>query len=200
MKVSNKMFNLNLFKLVNNEYIYEEELDEQYYCIIKLVNNELKTSVYDRETDEEYIPFNIKSNNGVFSSSLHEKVDQIIERLKVDNSAIVKELFKSIREKYQIEPDYPFPKDTTSATFKKNNKWFLLYMNIPSKSLGINEIKNVNIINIKLDSKKIPKLIDNIVFFKAYHMNKKYWITINLDNILSIKEIEKYIEESFCLV
>ncbi len=56
MKVSNKMFNLNLFKFINNEYVYQEDLDDYYYCVIKIINDELHTFVYDAETNEEYIP------------------------------------------------------------------------------------------------------------------------------------------------
>lgn len=200
MKICKKNYNLNLFKLINNEYVYQENLDEHYYCVIKIIDDELKVSVYDSTTNEEYIPFNIKSNLGSFSASIHELVDKIIDKLKIDNSSIVQELFEYIHNKYNIEPNYPFPKDRISATFNKNKKWFLLYMNIPAKLLGINSLDNINIINIKLKENKIPKLIDNKIFFKAYHMNKKHWITINLDNVLSINEIDEYIDTSFNLV
>ena len=73
-------------------------------------------------------------------------------------------------------------------------------MNISSKKLGINDIRDIDIINIKLPTELISELIDNVVFFRAYHMNKKYWITINLDNVSSIEEIVDYIDISFNLV
>lgn len=102
--------------------------------------------------------------------------------------------------KYNVKPVYPFPKDSNSFTLNKNKKWFLLYMNISSKKLDINDTKDIDAINIKLPDYLIPDLIDNIIFFKAYHMNKKYWITINLDNVSSIEEITKYIDMSYNLV
>lgn len=200
MKIARNTFNLDLFTKHKDEYIYQENLDNHFYCVIKIIKDELVVKVYDSNTFEEYIPFNIKNNIGVFSSELHRKVDLIIDKLKINNNLIVDDVFYYIKTKYQILPEYPFNNDKTSATFKKNGKWFLLYMNVNSRVLGINDIKKINIINIKLESQEIETLIDNIVFFKAYHMNKKYWITINLDNVSDISEIKEYIDKSFNLV
>ena len=37
------------------------------------------------------------------------------------------------------------------------------------------------------------------LFYKAYHMNKKKWISIILDETLSDEDIFKYIDESYQL-
>ena len=54
----------------------------------------------------------------------------------------------------------------------------------------------VEIINVKLNEEKIKKLLKQKGFYQAYHMNKKNWISIILDNTLSDDEIMSYIEES----
>ena len=54
----------------------------------------------------------------------------------------------------------------------------------------------VEIINVKLNEEKIKKLLKQKGFYQAYHMNKKNWISIILDNTLSDDEIMTYIEES----
>lgn len=56
--------------------------------------------------------------------------------------------------------------------------------------------KNIDILNVKLDKDKIIELLKRNGFCKAYHMNKKNWITIYLDNSISDEEIMDYIEES----
>lgn len=199
MKINNKNYNLEKFIEKNNGYYYREDLNDSFYCEIIIKDNNLETKVYDKFTNEEYIPFNIKSHQGAFASELHELVDKVLDRLK-KKANIVNDLVKYAETKYNIHPVYPFPKDNTSFTLNKNKKWFLLYMNISSKKLEMNELKNINIINIKLPTELISKLIDNVVFFKAYHMNKENWITINLDNVSSIEEIADYIDKSFNLV
>ena len=41
--------------------------------------------------------------------------------------------------------------------------------------------------------------IDNIRFFPGYHMNKKHWYTIILNETMSDEEIKTLIEESYNL-
>lgn len=196
MKINIKRFNLDKFNKKGNKYCYQESLNDDFYCELIISDDNLEAKVIDKNTKEEYIPFNLKRHQGSIASELHDLVDRVIADLQI-KSDIVNDLIKYTKDKYNVLPVYPFPKDNTSFTLNKNKKWFLLYMNVPSKSLGLDTSFNVNIINIKLDEKEIVDLIDNRLFYRAYHMNKKYWITINLDNISSIDEISEYIDKSY---
>lgn len=57
----------------------------------------------------------------------------------------------------------------------------------------------VEIIDVKLNPKKIQALLPKKGFYEAYHMNKKTWITILLDDTLSDEEIMSYVQESYDL-
>ena len=72
-------------------------------------------------------------------------------------------------------------------------------MNINKTKLGKENIK-VEIINVKLNPEKIKQLIIKKGYYPAYHMNKKNWITITLDDTLEDEIIEKLIDESYELV
>jgi len=54
--------------------------------------------------------------------------------------------------------------------------------------------------NVKLNPDLIENLIDKKHFFPAYHMNKKYWITILLDSDTDLNLVKSLIDESFKLV
>lgn len=58
----------------------------------------------------------------------------------------------------------------------------------------------VEIINVKTDEATINKLIKQDGFYKAYHMNKKNWITILLDGTVKYNEIIKLIDKSYELI
>ena len=58
----------------------------------------------------------------------------------------------------------------------------------------------VEIINIKLDEETIQKLVKQKGFYKAYHMNKKSWITIVLNDTLDDSMIKKLIDESYNII
>ena len=71
-------------------------------------------------------------------------------------------------------------------------------MNIDKSKLDSNTKGEVEIINIKTN--RVEELLNKKGFYPAYHMNKKYWITIILDESLSDKEIMELISESYELV
>ena len=60
------------------------------------------------------------------------------------------------------------------------------------KSIG-----KVEIIDIKLEPNEIERLLEQDGFYPAYHMNKKSWITIILNNTISDEKIMNLIEKSY---
>ena len=73
-------------------------------------------------------------------------------------------------------------------------------MEVPYKSLKINKEGKVTILNLKNTEEKVKSLIDNKYILKAYHMNKKYWITILLVKGINLDKVKKLIDESYNLV
>ena len=82
MKINIKNYDLEKFVKKDNSYYYREDLNDSFYCEIIIKDDTLDIKVYDKNTSEEYIPFNIKSNHGALCSFLHESVDKIIDMLK----------------------------------------------------------------------------------------------------------------------
>ena len=72
-------------------------------------------------------------------------------------------------------------------------------MNIFSNKLN-KEIGEIEIVNIKLNEDKIMNLLKKEGFYKAYHMNKKDWISIILNDTIEDKEIFSLIDESYEII
>ena len=163
-----------------------------------LLNKDIDIKVYDKDTDEEFIPFKLNIE-GSYVTYLKEKIEiikkDIINKCFINNS-IKDDIIKYIENNFKIKGEYPWD-DYDYSTYKVNNKWFALIMNIPYKSLGLNKNGNIDVINLKNDPIKIEKLIDNNHYFKAYHMNKKYWITVILDYKTDIDKLKELINDSY---
>lgn len=69
-------------------------------------------------------------------------------------------------------------------------------MNIYKSKIDKKCTGEVEVINIKLDEQKVSTLLNKKGFYPAYHMNKRNWITIILDNTLTDEEIIEYIKTS----
>ena len=54
-------------------------------------------------------------------------------------------------------------------------------------------------IDLRYQKEKIKSILDNTKIFPGYHMNKKSWITIKLDESLDITEIFNLIDNSYNL-
>lgn len=111
------------------------------------------------------------------------------------------ELTEYIFDTYSVEPDHPFKMNDASCVFRhvNNRKWFALTMNIPYRTLGINQDGNVDILNIKCDPILIGSLRGKPGIKPAYHMNKDQWITVLLDDSAEREDITALLSMSYKL-
>ena len=193
------------FSKVGDYYILQSDIDmENFNVIVKIGNDSFEANVIELPFNEEYILFNVLDSKGKFVSKIRKKVNELIED-------IVKSCFKSldyrkllldyVKEKYGTIPEEPW-EDNNHATIKTTNskKWYGIFMYLPYKTLGLDKSGKIDVLNVKLNPELIESLIDKKHFFPAYHMNKKYWITILLDSDMDMDLVKSLIDESFKLV
>ena len=106
-----------------------------------------------------------------------------------------------IKEKFDILGEQIFPKYPKFSAFrhKKNEKWFALLLDINASKLGLQSDEMIDILNLKCRPDLAMVLVDDEQIFKAYHMNKKHWISVNLNSKISQKTVFDLIDESFAL-
>ena len=96
------------------------------------------------------------------------------------------EIFQYVKEQYGTEPEYLWKKDPDSAVLRhKNGKWYAIIMAVEKKTLGLEEGGKINILDVKCDPDLVGMLIQTYGFLQGYHMNKRHWITILLDDSVS---------------
>lgn len=193
------------FSKVGDYYILQSDIDvENFNVIVKIGKDSFEVNVIELPFNEEYILFNVLDSKGKFVSKIRTKVNELIED-------IVKSCFTSldyrkllldyVKEKYGTIPEEPW-EDNNHATIKTTNskKWYGIFMSVSYKTLGLDKSGKIDILNVKLNPELIESLIDKKHFFPAYHMNKKYWITILLDSDMDLNLVKSLIDESFNLV
>lgn len=188
-------------------YIFTENFFEDSFRLEVIINSngKIKAKIFDLELEDEYLSFRIEHQAGEFVSNIRnyfeEKLNSIKNACFIDKNFIYPQsnrISNMIKEKYQIEPEFLWADDNKNAVFRNpiNKKWIGIIMNINKNKLST-EDKDIEAINVKLADSKIPELIKKDGIYKAYHMNKKYWVTISLDDTLSDEEIMEYIAESY---
>ena len=195
------------FKKINCEYTYKKNIvNSLFYVEVIYMNNRLISRVIEVDCNLEYIMVDVKYS-GEFTSKVRREyeaiIDDVINRC-FDNDIFknkkTKNVIKYIKDKYNTELEYLWPDTPNNAVMRnKNNKWYGIIMSVSKDKIGIDGDGIIDIINVKHPSDRIIKLIDNRSFFQAYHMNKKNWITILLDNKIEDKVLFKLIDTSYIL-
>ena len=71
-------------------------------------------------------------------------------------------------------------------------------MNIKFKNLGFESEEPVWAVNLKAEN--VDSIADKKTVFPAYHMNKKYWITVLLTSVTDFDLLCSLTEKSYNLV
>lgn len=201
----NKLEPYGFIKKENN-YIYEENIMDNSFKVILIIKDKiLSGKIIDLNFNEEYNNFRVEGMNGKFVSKVKEEYIRILKDIK--ENCYITYIYKEeqpnrivglIKETYGDNPNFEWDNSPDAATFKNPNtkKWYGLIMNVDMSKFDKSKNGEVTCLNIKLNPEEILSLIDNKNFFPAYHMNKKYWISIILNNNLEDKVVMDLIEES----
>lgn len=209
-----KRSNINIDKLIKygfkknkDTYIYEKNfLDDSFKAVIT-ISDTLKGKVIDLETNEEYINIRTKML-GSFVNKVREEYEKILLDIKkncFNETPFISDqsnrVTKYIKDKYNDDPEFLWEKYPGFGIFrnKNNNKWYAALMNIDYSKFS-DRSGEVEIINIKIDKNKLNDLLKIPGIYEAYHMNKKSWITIVLDDTLDDKEVFKLLDESYEII
>ena len=171
-------------------------------------NNKLTGKIIDTEFNEEYTNYKVEKNNGEFVNKVRDEYRKILEDIKNHCTKEKEFIFdqsnrvtKYIYDKYKVKPEFLWDKLDGSGVFrnKNNKKWFSIIMNIDKSKIdkGTGEKE---IINVKIEEYMLKELLKQKGFYEAYHMNKKYWLTIILDDTVDDEIIFSLIDNSYNLI
>ena len=157
--------------------------------------NEAGINIEDKNyTNEEVESLKMRVTDFIMSQSTKDinKYSQNLVIYYKDIDMNKEEIIKYCLTLEDTYKDCPFPNDFESVTMKhiKNNKWFVLIMNVNDK-LYINVKTNPDYSDI------LRNTYDYII--PAYHMNKEHWNTIIVDEKVDKTLVKELIEQSYQL-
>ncbi|MBR8462411.1 MmcQ/YjbR family DNA-binding protein [Campylobacter sp. faydin G-24] len=109
------------------------------------------------------------------------------------------EIFKFIYQSYGIKGERLFERYPEFVVFRhiQNEKWFAVFMLVESEKLGFKSGRQIQILNLKCKPDLAKILRDDSQILLAYHMNKKHWISVNLDSDIKSSVVQDLIKTSF---
>lgn len=179
-------------------------LDFEVQIIID--HNEIKLKVFELPDRLEYLPFNLNEDEGgSFVNQIRSDVDEVVYQV-IESCYQLKDyrerVFDFVRAELNTKLETPWDKHPEFYVMKTANrqKWYGLMMRISYQLLDPQQSGIVDVLNLKAPPLKIVDLIDYQTFYPAYHMNKKHWVSVVVDEKINLKQLQALIRQSYQLV
>ena len=184
--------------------------NNQFKAVIKIdLDGEVSGIVYDNENNDEFLPLRVETMEGSFVGKIREEYESILVNIR--DKCFIKNYFiypqsnritQNIIQKYGNEPEFLWEKFSGSGVFRNSSsgKWYAAILDVDRNKLQKEKKGLIEVIDIKLEPEEICELLKKPNYYLAYHMNKKSWITIILDDSLKDKVIMDLIDKSYKLV
>ena len=173
---------------------------------ITVEDSDLTFQVFDQETGELYPQVHMESMRGTFVGSVREACLEVLYSIRKACFEVqeflcpqTKRIMALVQEKYGNQLEYLWEKspDTAVLRHEDNQKWYAILMRISWDRLDKGRDGLVEAVNLKHD--QVADLLSQNGIYPAFHMNKRYWISLPLDDTLTDKKVLELFERSWFL-
>ena len=181
-------------------------LDGDFVMIVSITTDNVSFQVFDQETGDLYPQIHMESMRGTFVGTVRQACLEILYQIRkacFDVQDFIcpqtKRIMDQVHEKYGNQLEYLWEKspDTAVLRHEDSKKWYAVLMRIPWDRLYKAREGLVEAVNLKHDC--VADLLSQKGIYPAFHMNKRYWISLALDETLSDDEVLDLLEISWNL-
>ena len=181
-------------------------LDGDFVMNVSITTDNVSFQVFDQETGDLYPQVHIESMRGTFVGSVRQACLEILYQIRkacFDVQDFIcpqtKRIMDQVQEKYGNQLEYLWEKspDTAVLRHEDSKKWYAVLMRISWAKLDKGREGLVEAVNLKHD--QVTDLLSQKGIYPAFHMNKRYWISLALDDSLSDDDVLDLLEISWNL-
>lgn len=198
------------FQETDGIYMYKEKFRDNTFMAEVYVDKTGKVSgkVYDLDAEEEYAAFRDENRLGQFVGEIRQSyadiLSDIAEKCFTEVPFVSEQANRVaglIWEKWGEKPDYPFSDMENYGVFRNpdNRKWYMLIMNVEKSKVTkkkADKNKFADVMNVKTIPDMIPVLKKENGIYECYHMNKKNWISVIMDDTVDDERIMQLVDQS----
>lgn len=186
---------------------FVQSLPEDCLEIVLTYDGALSGRIMDLSMGEEYVSYRVTGATG-YSAGIRQKFIDLL--LDIREKCCRNQYFKSPQARRINEfiaavlggaPEFLWEKFPSYAAFRhgSSKKWYALIGAVPRYKLDTasKDRAIVEVINVKVDNMLIQDTLAREGYYPAFHMNKKSWASIILDDTLTDEEIQRRIKESY---
>ena len=181
-------------------------LQGEFVLTVSITADNVSFQVFDQETGELYPQVHMEIFKGSFVASVREACLEILYQIRKACFEVqdficpqTKRIMAQVQEKYANQLEYLWEKspDTAVLRHESNKKWYAVLMRISWDKLEKGREGLVEAVNLKHD--QVVDLLSQKGIYPAFHMNKKYWVSIPLDGTIADEELFALVDSSWQL-
>jgi len=181
-------------------------LQGDFVMTVSITPDNVSFQVFDQETGDLYPQVHMESMRGSVVGSVREACLEILYQIRkacFDVQDFIcpqtKRIMSQVQEKFGNQLEYLWEKspDTAVLRHEGSQKWYAVLMRIPWDRLDKTREGQVEAVNLK--NNQVADLLLQKGIYPAFHMNKRYWISLALDDSLSDEEVLDLLEISWNL-
>ena len=181
-------------------------LQGDFLMRITVEGSDLRFQVFDQETGDLYPQVHMESMRGTFVGTVREACLEVLYDIRKASFEVqeflcpqTKRILTRVQQKYENQLEYLWEKSPDTAVLRHddNQKWYAVLMKIFWEKLDKSREGQVEVVNLKHD--QVADLLVEKGIYPAFHMNKRYWISLPLDGTLSDEQVLELFERSWFL-
>ena len=199
----------SVYGFVENKGVWTHScqiLQGDFLMTVLVIDGNLSFQVFDQETGDLYPQVHMESMRGSFVGTVREACLYKLYEIRKSCFDVqdficpqTKRIMDRVQAKYGNQLEYLWEKspDTAVLRHEGSQKWYGVLMKISWDKLDKGREGLVETITLKHD--QVTDLLPQKGIYPAFHMNKRYWISVALDDTLSDEEALELIERSWYL-
>lgn len=207
--VEEKLMPFGFEKSENGYDYFEPILDGEFELRLSIDSDgKLFSQLIETAFGDEYVLHLVPDAQGSFVGKVKAAYNAALDRFTqsccetdIFRSPQSQDIIEYVRKTYGDEPQYLWEKFPETAVLRRkdNSLWYGILLRLSRRKLGQDCDETVEIIDLRMRPESKAELIDGKRYFPGYHMNKKSWFTIVLDESVTTQEIFARIDESYSL-
>ncbi|AEV94367.1 MmcQ/YjbR family DNA-binding protein [Pediococcus claussenii] len=182
-------------------------MQDQFTLLVQTTEGSpVQTKLTDNITGTEYVLHH--NPQGAYSRKVQVEYHEAL--LKIQKNAFTSAVFaesktqdiiKYIQQTYGDQLEFLWKKTPKNAIVRRpdTNKWYAALLTIPQNKIGLIGDIEITVLNLHVEPQKVESVVDNRTYFPGYHMNKKHWISVYLNNDEPIENILLLLDNSYRL-
>ncbi|MCD8106993.1 MAG: MmcQ/YjbR family DNA-binding protein [Oscillospiraceae bacterium] len=197
------------FEENGGSYLYHTSImgGEFSLCVTVDKIGNVDTSLIETDSGEEFTLYKTNAT-GAYLGDVRSAISDVLTdisgkcyRPSVFRNTQTLRLIEHVSETYGDELEFLWEKFDDNAILRRKDtgKWYAVIMTVQKSKLGLDSGDAAEIIDLRIQPEKMIDLLEKGHRYPGWHMNKKSWYTVILEDEISDEELFAGVRESYRL-